>query len=344
MDSPELVTEVKLTSDKHFLQFYIDKAAIAQGNAVVAIRNTAGEIMWSWHIWVTPLVSPTAPATDLMINRTDDHYEFMQYNLGWATATTMNYGAGNGTQPRQIQVKITQTGISNPAIETFTVLQSPASVITKGNSPFWSWGRKDPLPPNNGLVNGADGERTLWYGGAAYKFNSSSAQLSLGAAIKNPLRKINFDGNWCSTNYNNLWDAPNAAIGSAAMPDTTIVKTVYDPNPVGFKMPPINAWTRFLLPGNTASANMNDINAVIFQNGGYNFYTQADREGPTAVYPIAGTRPYNSMNVTVTSGYYFSATPQSDVVSYSLALTNSNVNIRSKNRRSLAMSVRPITD
>jgi hypothetical protein len=260
--------------------------------------------MWSWHIWVTPLVSHTAPATDLMINRTDNHYNFMQYNLGWATATNMNYGAGtNGTQPRDIRVRVKQTGISNPATETFIVTQTPVNVRTKGTNPYWQWGRKDPMPPSNGLTDYSPGERQLWFGmNNASRIGglSMAGPVSIGTAIKDPFRMIVGNQQWCSTFYTNLWDAPDGAINNTAYSDIIIVKTVYDPNPVGFKMPPGNAWTRLTLTGENTSeeAQINASNVGTYlTDGGYRFYTQKDGEGETVLYQNTGLRYYSAGNL-----------------------------------------------
>lgn len=54
-DSPDLVRNVRLDSQKQNLLFQIDREAINQGNAVVAVRanDRSKTILWSWHIWVT---------------------------------------------------------------------------------------------------------------------------------------------------------------------------------------------------------------------------------------------------------------------------------------------------
>jgi hypothetical protein len=349
MDAPELVTEVKLSSDKHFLQFRLTKEAIAQGNAVVAVRDASNNIMWSWHIWVTPLVSPTAPATDLMINRTDNHYNFMQYNLGWATATTMNYGAGTGNnQPREIRIRVKQTGISNPETEIISVTQSPATVATNGNNPFWQFGRKDPMPPSNGLADGAAGERQLWYGDATYTYGIFPSQISLGGAIQNPFKIIGGRYNWCPTNWNNLWDISNSGMGSPTTVDTVIVKTIYDPNPVGFKMQPANAWTRMTMTGGygLVPSDINASNVATFnEDGGYKFYTQLDGSGPTVQLQFTGTRSWTTClgNITL-SATMSTASPRNLTSVTFTGYDQKGVYPITGTGRNLGLSVRPITD
>lgn len=55
-DSRNLVTNVDLSADNHSLTFEVSQENIAQGNAVIAVRNSNDEILWSWHIWVTDYV------------------------------------------------------------------------------------------------------------------------------------------------------------------------------------------------------------------------------------------------------------------------------------------------
>lgn len=64
-DSPELVTNIALSSDKHSLVFEVPQASIAQGNAIVAVRNASDQIMWSWHIWVTDYVPGLEPTVEM---------------------------------------------------------------------------------------------------------------------------------------------------------------------------------------------------------------------------------------------------------------------------------------
>ena len=63
-DEENLVTNVRLSSDKHSLTFDVPQATIKQGNAIVAVRDADSRIMWSWHIWVTDFVPGLAPTVE----------------------------------------------------------------------------------------------------------------------------------------------------------------------------------------------------------------------------------------------------------------------------------------
>jgi hypothetical protein len=262
----------------------------------------------------------------------------------------MNYGAGtNGTQPREIRVRVRQTGVSNPATETFVVTQNPARVLTKGNAPFWQWGRKDPMPPSTGFSSGINGERQLWYGDDAYAFGPLVGPVSIGTAVRNPFKIYYQSSDWCSTSYSNLWDAPNAAMGSATYSDITIIKSVYDPNPVGFNMPPSNAWTCFTLTEGPTSKN-EDINIsnarTYIRDGGYRFYTQDDGKGPAVLYQITGTRFSSTgrMGNINHSNYCFSALPATSTEAQSFGYSDATIRQGGSNGKCLGASVRPVTD
>jgi hypothetical protein len=56
--------------------------------------------------------------------------------------------------------------------------------------------------------------------------------------------------NWVKIEYLDLWDLGNTDAGDIVLRDNTVVKTIYDPSPAGFKMPPGNAFTGFTKSGN----------------------------------------------------------------------------------------------
>lgn len=67
-DYENLISNVSLTADKHSLLFSVDASTISEGNAVVAVRDQSGTIMWSWHIWVTDYVPELPPTITMSYN------------------------------------------------------------------------------------------------------------------------------------------------------------------------------------------------------------------------------------------------------------------------------------
>ena len=60
--------------------FLVVEPGSAEGNAVVAIKNASGKILWSWHIWVTDYAPTfTGPGS------------FMDRNLGAMTNNPVNW-------------------------------------------------------------------------------------------------------------------------------------------------------------------------------------------------------------------------------------------------------------
>ena len=99
----------------------------------------------------------------------------------------------------------------------------------KGTSPYYQWGRKDPMLRSNTSAS-------------VGSFNITGCATSVAATIQNP----NVFNTCETTNYNwwtndgtpvtfyNYWDASQTTTGNG---HKSIVKTVYDPSPVGFHIP-----------------------------------------------------------------------------------------------------------
>ena len=83
-DAPNLISNnISLCDDQKYIKFQITKENIQQGNAVIAVKDGNGKIMWSWHIWVTnknvyETQAVTASNKTLM---------FMPFPLGWNDST-----------------------------------------------------------------------------------------------------------------------------------------------------------------------------------------------------------------------------------------------------------------
>lgn len=77
-DAQGLITAVSIDGD--YLTLTVGKdAATQQGNALVAAKDAGGNIVWSWHIWVT-----TETFASLTTVATGSHnYKVTPVNLGW---------------------------------------------------------------------------------------------------------------------------------------------------------------------------------------------------------------------------------------------------------------------
>ena len=79
-DAQGLITAVGISGS--YLTLTVGKDATAQeGNAVVAAKDGDGNIVWSWHIWVTKQTFAAADLTS--VNTTSHIYKVTPVNLGW---------------------------------------------------------------------------------------------------------------------------------------------------------------------------------------------------------------------------------------------------------------------
>lgn len=228
-DEEDLVTRIALSSDKHNITFVVNQATIRQGNAIIAVRNSSGQIMWSWHIWVTDYKLGDGIKT--VTNYQNVQYRMMPVNIGWCDIANRIYDA------RSLKVRFTQT--ITGASQVITLSQTSYAIRITGNNPYFQFGRKDPIMTVIQEGNASVQIKPCYSG--SYSFETLSAPVSVGKAIQNPhVHYAKQLSDWCSTVYYNLWSA-NAA--KAELNDDAVVKTIYDPSPAGYHLPASRAFT-----------------------------------------------------------------------------------------------------
>ena len=107
--------------------------------------------------------------------------------------------------------------------------------------------------------------------------------------------------------YYNLWSADNEVNG---INTNQVVKTVYDPSPAGFCMPPSGAFTGFTTSGNNTLTST-DFNVSGAWDNGWNFFCGLNRTGETIYFPASGVRHIATGEATGlgSNGYCWSAAP-----------------------------------
>ena len=337
-DEPNLVTNVALSSDGHFLEFTVNQATIRQGNAVVAVRDASNTVLWSWHIWVTdyrPGTTGTTTPDKEITNHQNHRYKIMAVNLGWCDGEEETYAE------RSVQVRFRQTGTS--VTQTITVKQKAAAVTELGNNTFFQWGRKDPFV--GAIVDGGAPKNKTWYdaSGATHtnelpptnSFPYYNACITSG--IKSPQTfNIQF---YMDYKYFNLWSADN---NTTSANDNPVVKTIYDPCPAGYKMPPSNAYTGFTTTGGNASAQ-SQFNVQGPWNNGWNFYCDPSNT-TTVFFPALGWRYSNSAmphHSVARNAYYWTAGPYTTYNGRGLSINRTNLSPLSNYSRSFGFAVRP---
>ena len=143
--------------------------------------------------------------------------------------------------------------------------------------------------------------------------------------------------------------------------DNAVIKTIYDPSPVGYHLPPSNAFTGFTYNGNNISGsyygsqyNSPYTSADDFTtNGGWIFYcnkmngaSSYDPAGGTIFFPASGYRGNSSgaLSYVGGGGYYWSPVPYSTNLGRYLSFVSTGVYPLNYNGRSYGFAVRPLQE
>ncbi|WP_455084756.1 hypothetical protein [Prevotella pallens] len=338
-DEKDLVTSPTIAhvGGDGYLDFEVKQSDIKSGNAVVAVTK-GGTVVWSWHLWFAPQSALTPiPVT----NYQGKTYNFTTETLGWkpkGEVTTYN-------APRTVKVKVEQT-IANGGAKQFTVINITQNNGGKkeGIATLYQFGRKDALP-------GTD----TFYPTNSYSFDNTTGGRSLGYAIQHPENMFiyaqtgTYYYDWCNATYYNLWSADNTTTG---FNDNAVVKTVYDPCPVGFKMPASNAFTGFTSNGQyqSGAANINANGTADSWNKfsaayGHNFYTNGSKTA-TIFFPASGFRDSGDGSLSNVGYYgcYWSAVPYDTDNGCYLSFYWSNVSPQNNYNRSYGFAARPVSE
>ena len=351
-----------------YIKFQVPEDVIKSGNAVIAVRKsiqkfrdeerlqgrkkvtvrvyyTEYQTLWSWHLWFAPKDAlKEIPVT----NKQGTIYGFANEALGWKP--TLWQGTPYQS-PRSVNVKIRQT-IGKKKETIITITQLPGTTSRTGYTTQYQWGRKDAFP---GKV-GQPAEGTI-------KWNAGS-DMYMQTILQNPQNYYtagyNADGSLnAGTNFAkyytlyNLWSMNNtSAYAENQANSQTVVKTIYDPCPVGFSVPANDAFTGFTTTG-VLSNNINQINAdatieaeTYKNNFGHNFWTNSSKT-ETIFFPAAGYREArNGSTLTKygVAGEYWTATPNDNNNGNVLGFEHNVVHPLYRNIRAFGFSVRPVAE
>ena len=133
-DAQGLITAVDIDGD--YLTLTVGKNATEQeGNALVAAKDASGNIVWSWHIWVTKQTFATLTAVTV----SGYNYQVTPVNLGWVGDATSTTGYHTYYQWGRKDAFIPSTGtgntnhtvynISNTTVSGFSYTQDNSATI-----------------------------------------------------------------------------------------------------------------------------------------------------------------------------------------------------------------------
>ena len=296
-DTENLISNISFDSANQYVKFEVDKATIHNGNAIIAVRDNSNTILWSWHIWITEEDLTPVEIT----NHGGYKYNFMPINLGWCGLDNQFYAE------RSLKVRIKQ-GEESTNIKEISLQQLRHDItISKrdGNCPYYQWGRKDPMLPSKGLGNT---DKECFTTETQYAFQHTGLNTNdIKEYIRNPHK---FNTKWeMDGKYYNLWSTDNDKTDAN---DDVVIKSVYDPSPVGYSLPASNAFTGFTTTGGHTN-NPAEYNVKGKFDKGYYFYTKPNKQGATTFFPASGSRDCTdrSLEYVTTDGYYWVADPYS---------------------------------
>ncbi len=235
--SPVVTTSIFFDEGEGMVYFKTPKEFV-NGNALIAVRNASGDILWSWNIWAVEGYDPEA--TGKAVGR----YVVMDRNLG-ATA-------GLSAKDESDKVK-----------------------AARAVGHYYQWGRKDPFPAAEkytnelygmdehwGLVAYTDEKEYALSGNLVYGDRTQNAKMlaselgakySLSSAVAMSVKyphKWMFGGtsDACAPTYD--WFSGNSDVANRTIEENaawktlwgcsdnvTSEKTIYDPCPAGWKVP-----------------------------------------------------------------------------------------------------------
>lgn len=291
------------------------------------MKNAAGTIMWSWHLWFDHKdVLETVKYT----NYQNKDYNFTKQTLGFAY---LKWDGSIYDKNRIVKVKFEQAvGQKTPGKQhaTITIEQEPGSV-KEISSTLYQFGRKDALPGTDDVLEGT--------------FNKNGGNnMSVTNGIQHP-ETFYTDGSTWYSGYSqyNLWSMDNTTTG---FNDNAVVKTVYDPCPAGFKMPASNAFTGFTTMGNNSNTP-SEWNVSGAWDMGWNFNNKITSPDATVYFPASGYRDYyagGSLDIVGLGGYYWSAVPGDADTGCNLYFGSGGVYPQDGSMRSYGFSVRPVSE
>lgn len=319
-----MFTDVHLEGD--YLVFTINKEYMQQANAIVAVRDDKGIIMWSWHIWVTERdINKTHEVEDYKDSSTK--YQMMSSNLGWVDGKQVYYDL------RELKFTFTQTKTND--VKTMTVTQEGATFDYKdAGSTYYQWGRKDPIVAlMNRDKTGVNDYRRLDVPTNEYLYKTNDDGLvTCAEGIKHP--NVYYVKSTHATAW--LTDAaysPKLWNIDGTEKDVWVKnsrKTVYDPSPKGFKVPVPRAFSVFVDGGETSANVCGTLNGYIDpapNNYQYHVYTKKNDNGDPIPFTATGQR---SNRGDLGSGpgslwamygvYYWTNAAQSNGTSYSFVI------------------------
>ena len=318
-----LITSVALENGR---VVFTKSASVDYGNALIAVKDAEGTILWSWHIWCTDMGALQTYVSDY------GTYETMDRNLGatYASSEVVNDDA----------------------------------LLLRTVGTYYQWGRKDPfvIPASMGVTIAADGTRSRTSKALATIYDINGATVSrptriaaskyIDKSIVTLIQKPDMPSltggttaaDWFAISANKAGSGPTARgysfwgnptgynYKSATKPSP--VKTIYDPCPVGYMVPPMD-WFLGVTP----------VTRVELAGGVY----RTDGGSTTTWIPYASKlhnnySTFNWLGDTEGNLWYSSFTDSNSIRAASVKLTHQDRNFAEAKAAGVAIQVRCIAE
>ena len=308
--SKDMITNVSILqgADCNYLRFAVNNIPSVNGDAVLAIKDENGNIMWSWMIWAVSEDIETAT----IVNNTGVEYIMMAVGLG----------AIFDLNKTKYVVPHFQWGRKDP--------MCPPNLYNSNSDMVL-------YDINGNVYNGF---------GIFGTGNDSSNEKTVKNSIRYPnLFFTQYDSSTC--NWNNLdwsvnfWNANMTESSSIADDQDIAIKTIYDPCPRGFMIPSGRFATGFTSTGNNTSI-AEEFNIIGSWNNGWTFKkTSNDIDG--LYLPAAGHRDTSSGSLSSVGSYgnWWSYAPYSQAYSRYLYFSRRRVNPLNYSNRAYGFAVLP---
>ena len=319
----------EISSDKSTATLTIPKKVTNGNNAVVALVSEDEQtVYWSWHLWFTDY--------EPGVNGNTTNGQVHQY-----ISDAFQSGIYVGKHMMDRNLGATITGITGAINQPKTTNEA-----VKYYGLFYQFGRKDPFVGSRDGKNGISYVRRYEADGTAVEFKTAvgttGTDSKLAYAVNHPLEFLTkASGNW-TTETDGLWGEDGT-------------KSVFDPCPPGWRVPiggpdpTKNPWAGF----RTSNPSETDSGTSSWEGFAWQSSSTTgikgrmyNNNGIQAWYPTSGRLASSDGTIGYISdgGYYWGATPNSQVSGCSLYFSSSNVYPNDYNYRAFGRSVRCIQE
>ncbi|WP_321330997.1 DUF4906 domain-containing protein [uncultured Bacteroides sp.] len=308
---------VYLKDDK----IYVSTGTI-NGNALIAGYNSTDQIVWSWHIWVNDKKPANVAnavkymtykwdATGIYTSQLVQGHSFMSCNLGAEDDQAQSYTSYG---------LYYQWGRKDPFLGANKILLDPDAYSGSLSDFDYTSANVQAVYDNN--CNLIDMPSNA--GSASSKFKAVSTSVTTGTidySIQNPTTFIcatsevgssdetylTNHGDWYYGQNDRLWGGVpySEATVKYTAPDGTLManngatrKSIFDPCPSGWMLPPADAYMIFTdtgLAANSASTDITNINVTGNTLYGFTYYVGGWKATPTTYFPFNGTRMFSGL-------------------------------------------------